>query len=146
MRPGGIILAACALLSGCASVPPADPMTAGWQGVWCWGSPRRSSETPFLQIQQQDGQWIVRTKHYMHGYFESHVRDVHIGKRKLRFSYWYAPLKRWATCRFTLSGDTMAGRCHAETSAQTWGTTPSYLWRQGVLTRPALAPAGRGTP
>ena len=28
----------------------------------------------------------------------------------------------------------MAGRCHAETSAQTWGTTPSYLWRQGVLT------------
>lgn len=73
----------------------------------------------------------------MHGHFVSQVRNVDIAKRKLRFSYWYAPRERWAKCRFTLSGDTMAGRCDAESSAQTWETTPSYLWREGVLTRPA---------
>ncbi len=136
----------CVLLSGCASVPSGELMTAGWQGIWCWGSPRRSSETPFLQIQRKDGRWVVRTKHYMHGHFESQVRNVEIGGKKLRFSYWYAPRERWAKCRFTLSGDTMAGRCDAESSAQTWETTPSYLWREGVLTRPAPLPAGRAAP
>lgn len=69
----------------------------------------------------------------MHGYFQANVRNVRIQRNRLRFTYLYVPLDRWATCSFTLSGDTMAGNCDAETSAHGWGPTPSYLWREGVL-------------
>jgi hypothetical protein len=114
----------------------ADGQRGNWQGVWCWGSPRRSSETPFLKIEHRDGRWTVQTKNYMHDNFEPRVRAVHLGEHKLDFVYWYEPLGRWAKCTFSLSGDVMSGRCDAETSAQSWGSVDSYLWRAGVLTRP----------
>lgn len=130
------------MVAGCAPLPGSGAESPRWEGVWCWGSPRRSSETPFLRVDRQGDERVVRTKHYMHGHFEALVRDVHFEGNRLRFSYWYAPLRRWATCRFTLSGDVMAGECDAEISAHRWGSTPSHLWREGVITRPAPQAAG----
>ena len=119
---------------------------ADWQGVWCWGTLWHNSTTPFLKIEQRDGHWVLQTKNYMHSDFEATVKDVHLDGQTLGFTYWYTPLKRWATCNFTLAGFVMAGRCDAETSAQTWGVTDSYLWREGVLKRPPAIAPGPITP
>jgi hypothetical protein len=109
----------------------ADPWP-GLEGVWSWGSPRRSADVPFLRITRSGGQWSVETKHYMHAYFVAEARDVRIDGKHLEFTYWYEPLHRWARCSFDAAADTMAGVCDGEIDAQTWGAVPSYLWRATV--------------
>jgi hypothetical protein len=98
-------------------------------GVWCWGSPRRSADTPFLRISRVAGRWRIETKDYMHANFHTDVRDMSFANDTLDFSYWYQPLRRWSHCSFKVSGETMAGQCGGELDAHTWGATPSYLWR-----------------
>ncbi len=103
--------------------------TGNFEGVWSWGSPRRSAEVPFLRISRNGSEWIIETKHYMHDYFVSSTKDVRVRDNHLEFVYWYAPLNRWARCALDLSDDKMAGRCDGELNARQWGPVPTYLWR-----------------
>jgi hypothetical protein len=146
MRRWALILAALATAGSAAVARPSDVPTPAWRGVWCWGTQWHNSETPFLKIDRQGSRWVLKTKHYMHGNFGRPIRTFHFEGDKLSFVYWYEPLKRWAQCNFTLADFMMVGRCEAETSAQTWGETDSYLWREGVLAQPTAAAPGSGQP
>lgn len=137
-RRKGTIFAAMLPMAGFA--PTADARHGGpaaaWAGIWCWGSPRRSADVPFLRITANGGAWRVETKHYMHDSFETNVKDVEISGDRLTFAYWYAPRQRWAKCALTVSGDRMTGMCEGEANARDWGDVPSYLWRcDGVAAR-----------
>ena len=127
-----LIAILCSALSSCApgekvnngAVPPGT-----FEGVWCWGSPRRSADVPFLRISRHGSAWLIETKHYMHDYFVSSAKDVCVSDHHLEFVYWYAPLNRWARCGLDLSDDNMAGQCDGELNARQWGAVPTYLWR-----------------
>lgn len=116
------------------------------QGVWAWGSPRRSAEVPFLRITRSGEGWTVETKHYMHAYFVGGTRDVSLRPGHLEFTYWYEPLGRWAQCSLDVAGERMDGECDGEPSAGTWGRLPAHLWRMDArparIARPAAVRIG----
>ncbi len=120
------------IVTSCESVQQAtddSAPTGNFEGVWCWGEPWRSADVPFLRISINGSEWIIETKHYMHDHFESTTRKARVSGNHLEFTYWYAPLSRWASCSLELSDDKMAGHCDGELNARQWGAVPTYLWR-----------------
>jgi hypothetical protein len=117
---------------GCALMKPAVTSRGieKFAGTWDWGSPRRSAFVPFLKISERDSVLVIETKHYMHSYFVADTKDISVDGNHLEFTYWYAPLCRWATCSLDLASDRMNGQCEGETRAAQWGQVPTYLWRQ----------------
>jgi len=129
-------LAPIAILLVTTSCAPAQPLIetppppGNFEGVWSWGSPRRSAEVPFLRISRKGGSWEIETKHYMHEHFVTTTRDIRVSGNHLEFTYWYEPQRRWATCILDLSDDKMAGVCDGELNARgLWGGVPTNLWR-----------------
>jgi uncharacterized protein YbbC (DUF1343 family) len=120
-----------ALLAGTghAQPPPAGRAEAGIEGEWSWGSPRRSARVPFLRISRAGEGWLVETKHYMRTHYVGGTKEVSLSAAQLEFSYWYAPLERWAHCSLNVSEGRMDGECDGELSAREWGKVPTHLWR-----------------
>lgn len=144
-RKAAIAIIAVTFAFGCASMKPkgASDAIGNFVGTWSWGSPRRSAEVPFLKISRQDSRLLIQTKHYMHDYFVDDTKDASVNGSHLEFSYWYAPLCRWAKCSLDLAGDRMNGQCEGEVKAAQWGEVPTYLWRDDQTRRPTLRPTLR---
>jgi len=122
-------MAFLAAVLGLLTAGPSAAPGSGLEGVWCWGSPRRSADVPFLEVSRVGDRWAVRTKHYMHAYFVGGVKDIRVTGGHLEFTYRYEPLNRWAHCAFDAEDDRLVGTCDGEIDARTWGAVPSYLWR-----------------
>jgi len=125
------------MAAGCAAAQPAavpDAPPGNFEGVWLFGSPRRSSEVPFLRISRKGREWIVETKHYMRDHFVSTSRNIRVNGNRLEFTYWYEPLRRPARCILDLTDDRLAGVCDGELDARgLWGGVPTNLWRSPPL-------------
>ena len=131
-RVAAVAIMALTLAFGCASMKPkgSSDSIEHFAGTWSWGSPRRSAQVPFLKIFWQDSGLVIQTKHYLHDSFVDDTKDTSIYGSHLEFSYWYAPLCRWAKCSLDLAGDRMNGKCEGEVRAGRWGEMPAYLWRE----------------
>jgi len=129
-----VAIIALTIAMGCATTKPksAPEATGNLVGTWSWGSPRRSADVPFLKISENDSKLRIQTKHYMHDYFVGDTKDISVDGSHLEFTYWYAPLCRWAKCNLDLSGDRMNGQCEGEAKATQWGEVPTYLWRENI--------------
>src|SRR5262249_22807350 len=110
-------------------IGPATSPISNFDGIWHWGSSRRSADVAFLRISRRGSELLIETKHYMHDNFVSKTKDVRVFANHLTFTYWYEPLHREANCKLDLVVDMMVGECEGERNAREWGSVATYLWR-----------------